>query len=217
MTYGKRARPTTRRVRIRRIRAAGLLVVIAATAALGYQVLPSSSSTAASPLDVLRSEHRGLRLQHRGALGEADGAVPDGTTVFADAIPGVANLDPDLLGALRRAATDAAHDGVVLFVDSGWRSPEYQDRLLREAISEYGSEEEAARWVASAETSAHVSGDAVDIGPDDATAWLSEHGARYELCQVYGNEPWHYELRPEAVAHGCPPMYADPTHDPRMR
>jgi zinc D-Ala-D-Ala carboxypeptidase len=225
MTYSEPARTTTRRIRIRRIRVAGLLVVIAAIAtALGYQLLASSSSTAASPIDVLRSEHRGLRSEHRGlpsehrgALDEADGAVPDGTTVFDDEIPGVANLDPDLLGALRQAANDAADDGVEFLVDSGWRSPEYQNQLLREAVSEYGSEEEAARWVATAETSAHVSGDAVDIGPLDATAWLSEHGAEYGLCQIYGNEPWHYELRPEAIDHGCPPMYADPTHDPRMQ
>jgi D-alanyl-D-alanine carboxypeptidase len=225
MTYHEPARTTTRRIRIRRIRVAGLLVVIAALAAsLGYQLLASSSSTAAPPTNVLRSEHpglrsehRGLRREHRGALGEADGAVPEGTTVFDDEIPGVANLDPDLLGALRQAATDAADDGVEFFVDSGWRSPEYQNRLLREAVSAYGSEEEAARWVATAETSAHVSGNAVDIGDSDATAWLSEHGAEYGLCQIYGNEPWHYQLRPEAVDHGCPPMYADPTHDPRMQ
>ena len=211
MTYSEPARTTTRRIRIRRIRVAGLLVVIAAiAAALGYQLPASSSSTAASPIDVLRGEHR-------GALGEADGAVPDGTTVFDDEIPGVANLDPALLGALRQAATDAADDGVEFFVDSGWRSPEYQEQLLREAVSKYGSEEEAARWVATPDTSAHVSGDAVDIGPSDAAAWLSEHGAEYGLCQIYGNEPWHYELRPEASDHGCPPMYADPTHDPRMQ
>jgi D-alanyl-D-alanine carboxypeptidase len=225
VTYSEPARPTTRRIRIRRIRVAGLLVVIAAiAAALGYQLLGSSSSTAASPIDVLRSEHRGLRSEHRGlrsehrgALGEADGAVPDGATVFDDEIPGVANLDPDLLGALRQAATDAADDGVEFFVDSGWRSPEYQEQLLHEAVSKYGSEEEAARWVATADTSAHVSGDAVDIGHSDATAWLSKHGAEYGLCQTYSNEPWHYELRPEAIDHGCPPMYADPTHDPRMQ
>src|SRR5215210_3953396 len=59
--------------------------------------------------------------------------------------------------------------------------------------------------------------DAVDLGPSAATAWLSEHGAEYGLCQIYSNEPWHYELRPEAIDHGCPPMYADPTHDPRMQ
>jgi zinc D-Ala-D-Ala carboxypeptidase len=121
-----------------------------------------------------------------------------------------------LLRALRRAATDAAEDGVEIVVESGWRSPEYQGQLLREAISEYGSEKEAARWVATPDTSAHVSGDAVDIGPAAATAWLSKRGAHYGLCQVYRNEPWHYELRPEAITRGCPRSYADPTHDPRM-
>ncbi len=206
------------------MRVAVLLVVLGAiAAALGHQ-LPasapspaSSSSRAASPIDVRRSEHRGLRRGHHGALGEADGAVPDGTTVFDDEVPGVAKLDSGLSGALRQAATDAAGDGVKFVVDSGWRSPEYQEHLLREAVLKYGSDEEAARWVATTITSAHVSGDAVEIGPSRSAAWLSEHGAAYGLCQIYGNEPWHYELRPEAFAHGCPSMYADPTQDPRMQ
>jgi D-alanyl-D-alanine carboxypeptidase len=224
MTYSAPARTTTRRVRIRRIRVAGLLVVIAAIAAgLGDQWLASSSptappsSTAAPPVDVLRSEHRGLRSEPGGSLGEADGAVPDGTTVFDDDIPGVAKLDPDLLDALRQAATAAGGDGVAFYVDSGWRSPEYQKRLLREAIAKYGSEAEATRWVATPNTSPHVSGDAVDIGPTAAATWLSEHGAAYGLCRIYGNEPWHYELRPEAIDRGCPPTYTDPAHDPRMQ
>jgi hypothetical protein len=182
-----------------RILAAGLLVFIA----LGYQVL---ASTAASPTPVGRPEHR-------GGLGQAGGAVPDGTTVFDDEFPAVANLESYLVDALRQAAPDAADDGVELVVDSGWRSPEYQQQLLREAISKYGSETEAARWVATPRTSAHVSGDAVDIGPPAAAAWLAEHGAEYGLCRIYANEPWHYELRPQ----GCPPLYADPTHDPRMQ
>lgn len=145
------------------------------------------------------------------------GAVPDGVTVFDDTTPGVANLDPGLLKALRRAATAAADDGVDFYVNSGWRSPEYQDQLLRKAVAEYGSEEEAARWVATATTSPHVSGEAADIGRSAATAWLSQHGAAYGLCQTYRNEPWHYELRTEADTSGCPQMYADPTHDPRMQ
>jgi D-alanyl-D-alanine carboxypeptidase len=226
MTYSKRARTTTRR--IPRILVAGLLVVIAAIAAgRGYELLASSSSTAASPTDVLRSQHRGalgephgalvLPSEHPGALGEADGAVPDGATVFDDDFPAVANLDPALLGALRQAATDAAGDGVEFVVDSGWRSPAYQEQLLHEAVLKYGSEAEASRWVATPSTSAHVSGHAVDIGPSGAAAWLSEHGAAYGLCQIYDNEPWHYELRPDATDHGCPAMYADPTHDPRMQ
>jgi hypothetical protein len=232
MTYSRRARTTARPRRISGIRVAGLLLVIAAIAtALVSQLPPSSSSTAASPVDLVPGGHPreppgalrqaegavALRSEHRGALREADGAVPDGATVFDDGIPGVANLDPALLAALRAAATDAAHDGVGFAVDSGWRSPAYQEQLLREAVSSYGSEEEAARWVAAPNTSAHVSGDAVDIGHFDATAWLSERGAAYGLCQIYRNERWHYELRPEAIDRGCPPMYADPTRDPRMQ
>ncbi|MFG1813472.1 M15 family metallopeptidase [Kribbella sp. NPDC049174] len=152
-----------------------------------------------------------------GALGEVHGVVPDGVTVFDSEIPAVANLDPELLGALRRAATDAADDGVELFVSSGWRSPEYQAQLLREEVSKYGSEKEAARWVATPDLSPHVSGHAIDIGHSDAVAWLSRHGGEYGLCQIYRNEPWHFERRPGAVDHGCPPRYADPTHDPRTQ
>jgi LAS superfamily LD-carboxypeptidase LdcB len=169
---------------------------------------PSSSSAEA-----------GQSAGTRTALGEDDGVIPDGmaVSVFDEEIPAVGKLDPDLLDALRRAATDARADGVGLRVSSGWRSPEYQRRLLQDAIVKYGSREAAARWVATPETSAHVSGEAVDIDPSDAAAWLSEHGAAYGLCQIYRNEAWHYELRPDAVDDACPPMYADPTEDPRMR
>ena len=191
--------------------------MIAAT--VGW-LLPSSSSTAAPPNQVLPKEPprppSDARRDRRGALGEAGGAVPKGTTVFDAQVAGVANLDPALLEALRWAAADAAAAGIELVVDSGWRSPAYQERLLHEAVWKYGSEEEAARWVATPTTSAHVSGDAVDIGPSHAAAWLSDHGAAYGLCQIYANEPWHYELRPEAVDRGCPAMYADAAHDPRM-
>ena len=137
--------------------------------------------------------------------------------VFDDDIPAVANLNPDLLCALRKAAMDAAKDGIEIVVNGGWRSREYQKQLLRGAVAKYGSEKAAARWVATPDTSSHVSGDAVDIRPSRATAWLSKHGAEYGLCRIYRNEPWHYELRPEAIEAGCPSMYADPAHDPRMQ
>ena len=217
MTYSEPARTTTPRIRIRWTRVASLLVVAAAiAAALGDQLLASSSSTA-SPSTLGASPTVVLRTEHHGVLGEAGGAVPDGTTVFDDEVPGVAKLDRALRRALRQAATDAAADGVSFYVDSGWRSPQYQGHLLQQAILKYGSEAAAVRWVATPNTSAHVSGQAVDIGPTAATAWLSAHGAAYGLCQIYSNETWHYERRPEAIDHGCPPMYADPAHDPRMQ
>jgi hypothetical protein len=209
-------------MRIRGTRA-GLVVVATVAAALGYQSLASSPSTiparstASPPTRAAPPIIHVPGRRHPGPSGHVDGDVPDGTTVFDDEVAGVARLHPALLAALRRAATDAGGDGVEFFVDSGWRSPAYQERLLQQAILKYGSEQAAARWVATPETSPHVSGDAVDIGRSNATAWLSEHGARYGLCQIYANEPWHYELRPAAVARGCPAMYADPTHDPRMQ
>jgi zinc D-Ala-D-Ala carboxypeptidase len=150
------------------------------------------------------------------AFGEAEGAVREGVGVFDEHVPAVANLTPRLLQALRRAARDAAADGITIVVNSGWRSPAYQTRLLRDAIATHGSERQAARWVATPDTSPHVSGDAVDVGPARATAWLSRDGAKYGLCRIYRNEPWHFELRPEAVDGRCPAMYADPRRDPRM-
>jgi D-alanyl-D-alanine carboxypeptidase len=203
-----------------------LLLIAVIAAALAHQLPASMSSTVVTPTEIPRKLRAALGepgapgerggLQAGGALGEADGAVPDGTTVFDGDVPGVANLDPDLLAALRQAATDATDDGVGFVVDSGWRSAAYQEHLLQDAVSKYGSEAEAAKWVATPSTSPHVSGDAVDIGPSDSAEWLAERGATYGLCQIYANEPWHYELRPGAVDQGCPAIYEDPTHDPRM-
>src|SRR4051794_32604399 len=229
---------------MQKIRVSGLLLATAAIIpAVGCQVPASSSSSSSSsspataPLTVIGNGprvapggavgvvphrpplegHRAPLEGHRAPLGQAGGAVPDGATVFDDEVPGVANLNPALLAALRQAATAAVDYRVEIVVDSGWRSPEYQQRLLEAAISKYGSEKEAARWVATPETSAHVSGDAVDVGSSTATEWLSAHGAQYGLCQIYDNEPWHYELRPEAADSGCPARYADAAHDPRMQ
>lgn len=179
-------------------------VLIVAAAAIGGTFVYQAASTSAQPFG-------------SGAASELDGVLPDGATVFDDRYPGIANLDPELLQALREAATDAGNDGIAFTVNSGWRSPEYQDQLFREAVTKYGSDQEAARWVAPANASAHVTAGAVDIGPWDAAAWLDNHGAAYGLCRIYDNEPWHFELRPEAVDGGCPAMYFDATYDPRMQ
>lgn len=211
---------------VRRLPSAALAsLVVVAVVVVGLLV-----RTAASPEDgpvddvrrattVLRraaGDHLGPSTTADGRVGEADGVVPDGVTVFDDEYPGIANVDPDLLAAMRAAATDAAAEGVTFEVHSAWRSPEYQAELLDDAVAEHGSEEAAARWVARPERSLHVSGDAVDIGGPAAREWVADHGAPYGLCRVYDNEPWHVELRPEAVEQGCPPAYADPTQDPRL-
>jgi zinc D-Ala-D-Ala carboxypeptidase len=221
--------PTTRRRFRRTLAFLAVGLAVAAAAIIGASAAQTSMSSASSfgelPVEVGGDtgggegggDLDGPPTEAGGAATEADGILPEGVTVFDDRYPGVANLEPGLLSALRAAATDASADGVEFFVNSGWRSEAYQDQLLREAVSTYGSEAEAARWVATADTSAPVSGDAVDIGSYDATTWLSEFGAAFGLCTTYDNEPWHYELRPEATERGCPATYADPTQDPRMQ
>lgn len=151
-------------------------------------------------------------------LGTEDGLLPDdgSASVFDDDLPAIAKLDSELLAALREAATEAEEDGVPFAINSAWRSPGYQQKLLDDAVTTYGSRAEAAKWVATPETSLHVSGDAVDIGNYDALDWLSRFGSQHGLCQIYSNEPWHFELRPSATKAGCPERYADPTQDPRL-
>lgn len=182
------------------------LVAVAITASvilIGQQPLESASAAPQLSADSLTA---------------ADGVIreEDAVSVF-DEVPAVTNLDPALLAAVRTAATAAELDGVRMQVNSGWRSAAYQQVLRQDAVVEYGSEEEAARWVAPPENSEHVSGDAVDLGPLPAQDWLSHRGAEFGLCQIYANERWHYELRPAAVANGCPLMYDDPTADPRTQ
>jgi zinc D-Ala-D-Ala carboxypeptidase len=207
--------PSTSRPRTTLAVALAVLAAAVVAVVLGVQAFTASSSSAGLHGVVLPGGDDGPPVS--GGLTAADGVVAGRVTVLDDHVPAVGNLDPALLGALRRAAADAARDGVDVAVTSGWRSAAHQEQLLREAVAEYGSEEEAARWVATADTSAHVSGDGVDVGPTDAMSWLSQHGEAYGLCQIYANEPWHYELRPEAVDGGCPRMYDDPTDDPRMQ
>lgn len=146
-----------------------------------------------------------------------EGDLTDLASIYDTHLAAIRNLNKELLDSLRRAESESSKVGITLGVSSAWRSPELQGQMLREAVSEYGSEEEAAKWVATAETSEHVKGEAVDIGLPDAQQWLSAHGAEFGLCQIYVNEPWHFELRSGSDLQGCPPMYSDPRQDPRLR
>lgn len=195
--------------------AASAVVVVALhhpTAAMS-----SSAGIHATPAPHQISGHAAQPAPQQRASGRvttSDGVVPDGVTVFDDHYPAVTRLDPALLTALRRASQAA---GLTFDVNSGWRSRAYQEQLFDDAVHQYGSETGAARWVARPGTSVHEAGKAVDLGPSAATMWLSRHGAAYGLCQIYRNEPWHFELRAAAPDDGCPAMYADPTGDPRLQ
>jgi hypothetical protein len=149
-----------------------------------------------------------------GRVDVADGFIADGDMLspFATGYPALAQLDPALLAAVQAAARDAEDDGVTIGISAGWRSAEYQQALLDEAIAHYGSVAEARRWVDTPEVSRHVRGEAVDILPTAADDWLRQHGSDYGLCQIYANEIWHFEL---ATTPGgrCPRLLPDASHD----
>src|SRR5690606_33907287 len=158
------------------------------------QALPTASAAPISPDSPPVTDS--ATVTHSATA--ADGLIGDARVTVFDDVPAVTGLDDALREALRRAARAAASDGVELRINSGWRSPAYQQQLLQEAVAKYGSAEEAARWVATADTSEHVTGAAADIGPWRAADWLGRRGADFGLCRVYANEPWHFELRTDA-------------------
>ncbi|WP_396930746.1 M15 family metallopeptidase [Mycolicibacterium sp.] len=141
------------------------------------------------------------------AVAAGDGSLADGQilTPFDVQNPAVGRLDPRLLDAIQQAATAASANGITMTVTSGWRSPEFQQRLLDNAVAQYGSLAAARQYVQTPEASKHVIGEAVDIGGVGADQWLMENGARYGLCRIYANEVWHFELATD-VAGNCPPL-----------
>lgn len=141
------------------------------------------------------------------AVAAGDGSLADGQilTPFDVQNPAVGRLDPLLLTAIQQAATAASAEGITMTITSGWRSPEFQQRLLEGAIAQYGSFAAARQYVQTADASKHVIGEAVDVGGVGADQWLIANGARFGLCRIYANELWHFELATDAAGN-CPPL-----------
>jgi D-alanyl-D-alanine carboxypeptidase len=137
--------------------------------------------------------------------GDGSLAGGDALTPFDVQDPAVGRLDPQLLSAVQNAATAARADGVTMTITSGWRSPQFQQRLLDDAVHTYGSLAVARQYVETPELSKHVIGEAVDVGGPAADHWLIAKGATFGLCQIYANELWHFELATDPQGN-CPAL-----------
>nr|WP_245908692.1 M15 family metallopeptidase [Mycobacterium neglectum] len=157
---------------------------------------PPAPSEAEQPLDI-----------GTAATDTFGGWLPDGVTLspFDVANPIVGALDPTLLAAIQDAARKAAAENIDIQINSGWRSRGFQERLYDDAVRAYGSPDIARQFVASADTSKHVEGKAVDIAPVEADKWLIANGQQFGLCQIYANEIWHFELAVDDQGR-CPPL-----------
>jgi D-alanyl-D-alanine carboxypeptidase len=180
---------------------AGGLTAAAATAAV---VLSAAGAMGEAPRITLADNTVDL---DPAAVGTGDGSNSDGQVVtpFDVANPAVGRLDPALLSAIQQAAGAASAQGIQMTITSGWRSPQFQQRLLDDAVVTYGSMAAARQYVQTPGASKHVIGEAVDVGGAGADQWLIANGSRFGLCQIYANELWHFELATDA-AGVCPPL-----------
>lgn len=102
-------------------------------------------------------------------------------------------LTPQMRTIVDRARSQAASAEVDLLVVSAYRSRAEQQRIWEYSVGKYGSEQAAIRWVLPPDLSAHVTGEAIDVIPRRAAAWLEQRSAALGLCRRYANEWWHFE------------------------
>jgi hypothetical protein len=183
------------------------LVAVALTA--GVLALGTLGLAAPASAEIGLVDHA-FALEPAPPYDPGDGSLPNGgaLTPFDVTDPAVGNLDPALLTAIQNAATAASADGVTMTITSGWRSPQFQQRLLDDAVQTYGSFAAARQYVETPQASKHVIGQAVDVGGTGADQWLIAHGSRFGLCRIYANELWHFELAADAMGN-CPPLLPD--------
>jgi LAS superfamily LD-carboxypeptidase LdcB len=89
----------------------------------------------------------------------------------------------------------AAEQGVFLVVDSGFRTEDEQEELLRR----YAAGDKSVGKPAPAGYSNHQQGLAVDIdttnGTNAAFIWLTANAYRFGFRRTVPSEPWHWEYR----------------------
>lgn len=107
------------------------------------------------------------------------------------AFSGFQDLDPQFAAALQRFIADSP--GISPY--SGYRSPERQAVLYRNAVAKYGSEQAARKWVAPPGRSRHGMRTAVDLRYDTPAArqWAHANATKYGLTYPMSWEPWHIE------------------------
>jgi D-alanyl-D-alanine carboxypeptidase len=128
------------------------------------------------------------------AGGVTVGTLSTGSIAQAAPAPGTVGLQPDLAAAYSQAWSEATAEGVPLHITSGKRSWAEQNQLWQQGLAKYGSVAAARRWVLPPNESTHVTGHAIDVGPQAGAEWLKAHGTEWGLCQAYANEWWHFEL-----------------------
>ena len=165
-----------------------------------------------------------LRELH-AQLGIPEDYGRDGSRPVYDEAPELVEVGPNLVGRMQRLTPDAAArwaamreaaaaDGIALLIVSGYRSIDYQARLIRKKINAGQLVSEIMAVNAAPGYSEHHTGRAIDIATpgsrplteefeeSPAFAWLSEHASEHGFSMSYPRnnaagfiyEPWHWAL-----------------------
>lgn len=93
-------------------------------------------------------------------------------------------MRPDVAAAFDAMSAAAAADGVVLIVNSAFRSDAEQAALF--------AANPDPTWVAPPGQSLHRCATELDLGPSGAYGWLAANAGRFGFVQRYSWEAWHY-------------------------
>ncbi len=146
----------------------------------------------------------------RPAFGEATELVEVGPNLVGR----MQRLTPDAARAWRAMRAAAADEGITLLIVSGFRSVDYQARLIRKKLNAGQTVSEILAVNAAPGHSEHHTGRAVDIATpgsrplteefedSDAFRWLSRNAGQYGFAMSYPRdnpagfvyEPWHWAL-----------------------
>jgi len=93
-------------------------------------------------------------------------------------------MRPDVAAAFDRMAAAASRAGIILLVNSGFRSDAEQAALF--------AANPDPTWVAPPGQSLHRCATELDLGPESAYGWLAANATRFGFVQRYSWEAWHY-------------------------
>ncbi len=150
----------------------------------------------------------------------------DGTRPIFDEATDLVEVGPNLVGRMQSLEREAAarwiemqagagEDGMLLLIVSGYRSIDYQARLIRKKVNAGQSVTEILGVNAAPGHSEHHTGRAIDIATpgsrplteefegSDAFRWLEENAGRFGFSMSYPRnnpagfifEPWHWALK----------------------
>jgi len=206
---------------------------------LSASPLPAAASGAPQPEEINRETIR---------IGESTFTIPEpwsGNRIHAPAramsefaqIPTDHTKNETRLYVVKEAHTAllsmmqaAKADGIILLVESGYRSQGYQKKIFSRMLGEGRSFDDIIRYVAPPGYSEHALGTAVDFYPSNWEfarlpdyAWLRENGARYGFKETYPRrnsmnypwEAWHWRYHPDigAAASASPTTPETPSKE----